>query len=82
MAKRENRLKPIEHERRQIENLKTLDPITTPPEMRPLSDGLIDLVLAVLDGVAVLESGQKITKSDLQQLANLIEGLKNLAPEA
>lgn len=81
MAKRENRLKPIEHERRQIENLKTLDPIATPPAMRPLSDGLIDLVLAVLDGVSVLESGHKITQSDLQQLANLVEDLKKLAPE-
>lgn len=81
MAKRENRLKPIEHERRQIENLKTLEPIATPPELRPLSDGLIDLVLAALDGVSVLESGHQITKSDLQQLVNLLEDLQKLAQD-
>lgn len=79
MAKRENRLKPIEHERRQIENLKALEPIATPPELRPLSDGLIDLVLALLDGVSVLESGHQITKTDLQQLSNQLEELQKMA---
>ncbi|MBI5930126.1 MAG: hypothetical protein HY862_12515 [Chloroflexi bacterium] len=81
MAKRENRLKPIEHERRQIENLKTLEPIATPPDLKSLSDGLIDLALAALDGVSVLESGHIIKKADLQQFADMVVHLQSLAQE-
>lgn len=81
MAKRENRLKPIDHERRQIESFKILEPNTTPPNLRPLSNGLIDLATAALDGVYALESGQPITKADLQQLIDLVEQLKKLTQE-
>lgn len=72
MAKRENRLKPIEHERQQIENLKSLEPIVTPPDLKPLSDGLIDLVLAALEDVYALEAGQVLKKAHLRRLAEMV----------
>jgi hypothetical protein len=79
MAKRENRLKPIEHERRQIENLKILEPSATPPNLKPLSDGLIDLAIAVLEDVYALEAGQVLKKVHLQRLAEMVSQLQNLA---
>jgi hypothetical protein len=81
MAKRENRLKPIEHERRQIENLKSLEPIATPPDLKPLSDGLIDLALATLEDVYALEAGQVVKKAHLQRLAEMVGQLQDLAKE-
>lgn len=39
MAKRQNRLAPIQHEIRQLIALKTLEPNATPPEARRLLTG-------------------------------------------
>jgi hypothetical protein len=64
VAKRKNRLKPLEHEGRQLENLKTLEPNTTPPALRPLSAALVDL--AALGEVEALETGKPPALDRLQ----------------
>lgn len=79
MAKRENRIGPIQHEIRQITNLKTLEPNTTLPEARPFSDCLIDIVLAALEEVATLESGQPV---ELKRVARLVELFDQMAATA
>jgi hypothetical protein len=70
MAKRQNRIVPIEHEIRQITNLKTLLPNATAPEAQIFSDYLIDIAVAALEEVALLESGQPV---QLKRVARLIE---------
>ena len=70
MAKRKNRITPIEHERRQLENLKGLEPIETPEQYMPLSDALFDLVLLALDEARSLEDGNS---PDLERLKALQE---------
>lgn len=75
MAKRENRLRPIDHERRQIEALKTLTPNATPPTVQALSDTLIDIACAALDEVYRLEASHAPQLMRLQQLVALVDSL-------
>jgi hypothetical protein len=75
LAKRENRVKPLEHETRQLENLKSLEPITTPLALRPLSDALIDLAIAALGEVSALESGEEASAERLQKLQQMANNL-------
>ncbi len=72
MAKRENRLAPIQHEIRQISNLKTLLPNTTLPGIQPFSDCLIDIAVAALEEVAMLETGEQVQLKRLDHLMELI----------
>lgn len=75
MAKRQNRLGPLDHERRQLDNLKTLEPIATPDDLRPLSDALIDLALASLDEVYRIEETQTFEARQLERIHYLANAL-------
>ena len=79
MAKRENRIGPLEHEIRQLTNLKTLQPIATPPENQPFSDCLLDIAIAALEEAAQLESGQPIQFKRLAHLMELVDQLSATA---
>jgi hypothetical protein len=79
MSKRENRLKPIEHEMRQITNLKALTPNATPMEALLLSDALVDIAIAALEEVHALESGQRPELKRLRRLVELVDSLPTLA---
>ena len=72
MAKRANRLPPIDHERRALEKLKTIEPNATPEDLQPLSDALVDVALAALDEVHRLESGDPFEAKRLQLLYALV----------
>ncbi len=78
MAKRQNRLKAIEHEQRQLENLKTLEPNTTPEEAQLFSRTLIDIAIAALEEVSALEAGEPPELKRLQRLYDLVEALPKL----
>lgn len=78
MAKRTNRLAAIDHQRRQLETLKTLDPNTTPDDLRPLSDALIDLAVAALDEVSRLEAGQPVDAQHIQTIYEMVKNLPNV----
>ena len=78
MPKRDSRLRPIAHERHQLFNLKGLEPITTPDDLRPLSDALVDLAIAALDEVYRLEEGQPCEARRLQRLYHLASSLQDL----
>lgn len=75
MAKRENRVKPLEHEARQLENLKYLDPITTPEHLRPLSNALLDVAIAAIHEVSALEAGEALNSQRLQSLQQMVNNL-------
>jgi len=81
MPKRTNRLGPIEHERRQIEALKRLEPIETGVKYMPLSDALIDLCLAALDEVAALERREAPDVERLRQIVDRSAALLQQLPE-
>ena len=79
MAKRENRIAPIQHEMRQIANLKTLLPNTTLPEAQPFSDCLLDIAAAALQEVSELESGEPI---QMKRIAHLMELVNQMVETA
>jgi hypothetical protein len=79
MAKRENRIAPIQHEIRQITNLKTLQPNTTAPEAQRFSDCLIDIAAAALEEVAALESGQPLRLKRIARLMELFDQMVEVA---
>lgn len=79
MAKRQNRLAPIQHEIRQIIGLKSLEPNATPPEARLLSERLIDVAVAALMEVAALENGDEVRAGRLNNLLQLTERAMGLA---
>lgn len=79
MAKRPNRIPPIEHNRQQLELLKTLTPNDTPDYYKPLSNGLVDVAISALDIVAALETQ---TRPDIERLYDLVDGLADLVEEA
>ena len=74
MAKRSNRVRPIKHEIRQIENIKALEPNTTPVKYSALSSRMIDIAIAALDAVRALEIGDAI---DFEQFYDLVDGLED-----
>lgn len=78
MPKRKDRIKPIQHEMRQIENLKELEPNATPPDNQALSDALIDIAVAALHEVEQLESGENVNLVRLGHLADLVAKLPTL----
>lgn len=82
MAKRENRIAPMQHEVRQITNLKTLEPIATLPEAREYSEHLLDISIAALEEAIVLESGQPIRLARLEHLMDLINQIAAIAHAA
>ena len=75
MAKRKNRVAPIEHECRQLENLKVLEPNSTTPEARELSNALVDIALAALEEVRNLELGEEPQLKRLETLVELMDTL-------
>jgi len=75
MAKRENRVKPMEHEARQLEMLKTLDPITTPEHLRPLSNALLDIAITAIHEASALEAGEALSSQRLQTLQQMVTNL-------
>lgn len=79
MAKRQNRIAPIQHEIRQLIALKTLEPNTTLPDLRMLSDRLIDVAAAALVEVAALENGELPDVERLNHLLGLVERTLRLA---
>ena len=56
MAKRQNRLAPIQHEIQQLINLKTLEPNATPPDARLLSERPIDVAATTIQAATGLSS--------------------------
>src|SRR5579863_3311275 len=78
MAKRPNRLPPLQHEQHQLDQLKTMLPNTTPAHQRPLSDGLIDVALAALDLVAALENSHA---PNFEPLYARVDALADLADQ-
>jgi len=78
MPKRESRLRPIEHELRQLENLKTLTPNATSEDALPLSNTLVDIARAALEEVHALESGQRPELKRLGRLVELVDSLPGL----
>jgi hypothetical protein len=80
MAKRVNRLKPIEHEGRQLENLKTLQPNATPAKYRALSDALVDVAISALEIVYALESANK-GALDFERFYELVDSLEDTLGE-
>ncbi len=79
MAKRENRIAPIQHEIRQLTNLKTLLPNTTLLEAQPYSDCLVDIAIAALEEAVVLESGQPVGLKRIGRLMELVDQIATLA---
>lgn len=75
MPKRKNRLKPIQHEINQLDNLKSLEPIATAPEALALSDALIDIAVDALREVYKLEEGQEISMLRLKSLSQRVGDL-------
>ena len=76
MAKRKNRLPPIEHERRQLENLKSLEPNTTPVKYVALSNKFLDIAVAALDMVRALEVGDA-GALDFDRFYDLVDSLES-----
>ncbi|MBN1287812.1 MAG: hypothetical protein JXB47_20605 [Anaerolineae bacterium] len=79
MAKRQNRLRPIDHEIRQLESLKTLEPITTPDEYLVLSEELIDIAVAALREVYALEEGEHPDPARLDDLYQRVYLVQEMA---
>lgn len=75
MPKRENRLRPIQHEINQLENLKTLEPNATATGARTFSDALIDIAIDALQEVYRLEEGQAISMGRLKSLSQRVADL-------
>jgi hypothetical protein len=80
MAKRENRVRPIDHEKRQLEKLKALKPNTTPHRYRALSEALVDVAIVALDIVAALEMGDK-GALDFERFYDLVDNLEETLGE-
>ncbi|MGB1285077.1 MAG: hypothetical protein ACPG7F_00975 [Aggregatilineales bacterium] len=59
MAKRKNRSGMFEHEMRQLEKLKELEPNITPEKLQGYSDALIDIALMALNEANMLEMGER-----------------------
>lgn len=79
MAKRNNRTKAIQHELRQLDMLKELEPNATPDNLRPLSDTLIEIAKEALQEVATLEEGEA---PQLKRLGRMLELVDSLADKA
>lgn len=79
MAKRQNRLAPIQHEIRQLIALKSLEPNATPADARLLSERLIDVAVAALIEVEALENGEPVAVGRLSSLLQLTERAMGLA---
>jgi hypothetical protein len=80
MPKRTDRTKPMDHEMRQIEALKDLEPIATPPKWKPFSDALIDLAVAALSAARVLEDGRRPGDRRMAALIKQAEALPGMMP--
>ena len=78
MAKRKNRLKPINHEIRQLEMLKTQTPNETPFDLRPISDTLIDIAITCLQGVYILEEKHSKENVDFGSIHNDAQKLASM----
>lgn len=79
MAKRTNRIKSIEHEMRQLENLKSLEPNSTPVKYNKLSNALIDVAVAALDLVSALEVSEG-DRLDFDSFYDRIDALDEALP--
>jgi hypothetical protein len=75
MVKRTDRLKPIQHNIGQLENLKTLDPIATPDNVKPMSDALVDIAIEALMEVYHLEDGKKPNHDHLREIITKVNAL-------
>lgn len=82
MPKRQNRIPPLRHEYNQLENLKSLEPIATPPENKVLSDALLDLAMAAINEAIALEEQQAPDKDRLDTLRLLAEQLPILVNDS
>ena len=78
MAKRKSRINAINHEIRQLEKLKILEPNTTRPEARQLSDALVDIALEALNEIHILETGEAPELKRLRGLIELVDSLPEL----
>lgn len=75
MAKRQNRLKSIDHQIQQIQMLKDLEPNVTPESYHDLSDTLMDIAIEALNVAYTLENGENPPQSHLQQLLEMANRL-------
>ncbi len=75
MAKRKNRIPPIDHERRALAKLKEIEPNVTPEAYRPLSDALADLAVLALDEMENLENGAAPSSERLQTIVDTAQRL-------
>jgi hypothetical protein len=75
VAKRQNRIGTIEHEKRQLEIIKALEPNTTLEKYRPLSDGLVNVAVAAMSCVSALEGRIFV---DFQHLYDMVDSLADL----
>ncbi len=80
MAKRKSRIAVIEHEVRQLEKLKELEPNTTPPGSRDLSDALVDIAISAMEEVLLLEAGKEPEMNRLHTLAEMVSTLPTKIP--
>lgn len=81
MPKRTDRLKPMEHEMRQLETLKTLKPNVTPPEYQPLSDALLDAAIAAVEAAHALESDKQPDLEKIEMLKALANNVTVFIPD-
>ena len=79
MVKREDRLRPLDHELRQVEGLKALEPNATPVKYAQLSDALVDVAIAALGLVRALEAGES-KALDFGRLYDLVDSLEDTLP--
>lgn len=82
MPRRTDRLKPMDHEIRQLEALKTLSPTATPSPWQPFSDALIDVAIFALKAARTLEAGKRPGRWRLIHLVKLVTRLPDLIPPA
>lgn len=80
MAKRKNRVKPIEHHQQQLEALKTLEPISTPERWRAFSAGLVDVAIQALELVRQLEKSGRLGRQQVDTLFAQVQALPERIP--
>lgn len=81
MPKRTDRTRAMDHELRQLEMLKTLEPNGTPARWRAFSDGLVDVALEALRVARELEAGRKPDRWQVAHLVSLVRRLPDVAPK-
>lgn len=80
MAKRKNRVKPIEHHQAQLDALKTLEPISTPDGWRAFTDACVAVAIQALELVRRLEATGRLGRTPVDALYDLVRTLPDHVP--